>query len=72
MELSKSTWLVTSLAPGSEKMSSQSVIGGDIAGIFARFADLRGKTQARTDNLPVGGDPGSRFRRVLAPSGYRS
>ncbi|RZF58632.1 IS110 family transposase [Sphingomonas populi] len=51
MELSKSTWLVTSLSPGSEKMSRHSVIGGDIAGLFACFADLRRKTQARTDKL---------------------
>jgi transposase len=29
LELSKSTWLVTSLSPGSEKMSRHSVPGGD-------------------------------------------
>jgi transposase len=51
MELSKSTWLVTSLSPASEKMSRHSVIGGDIASLFACFADLRRKAQARTDKL---------------------
>src|SRR3954462_4400588 len=41
LELSKSTWLVTSLAPGSEKISRHTVTGGDTAGLFACFADLR-------------------------------
>ena len=40
MELSKSTWLITALAPGSEKMSRHSVAGGDIAGLFACFSEL--------------------------------
>jgi transposase len=49
MELSKSTWLITSLSPGGgEKMSRHAVAGGDIAGLFARFGELRAKTQART------------------------
>lgn len=47
LELSKSVWLVTSLAPGSEKMSRHSVKGGDIAGLFACFEALRQKAQAR-------------------------
>jgi len=49
LELSKSTWLITSLSPGSgEKMSRHAVAGGDIAGLFARFSELREKAQART------------------------
>ena len=49
MELSKSIWLVTSLSPGAgERMSKHSVRAGDIAGLLARFADLRGKASART------------------------
>jgi transposase len=49
MELSKSTWLITSLSPGGgEKMSRHAVPGGDITGLFARFGELRAKTQART------------------------
>ena len=51
MELSKSTWLITSLSPGSDKMSRHSVVSGDIAGLFACFGDLRTKTQARTGKL---------------------
>ena len=49
MELGKSTWLITSLSPGGgEKMSRHAVTGGDIAGLFARFGELRKKAQART------------------------
>jgi transposase len=36
LELSRSTWLITSLSPGgSEKMSKHSVRGGDVAGLLA-------------------------------------
>jgi transposase len=51
LELSKSTWLVTSLAPGSERISRHTVTGGDTSGLFACFADLRKKAQARTGKL---------------------
>lgn len=49
LELSKSTWLITSLSPGSgEKMSKHAVRGGDITGLLACFAQLQDKAQART------------------------
>lgn len=51
LELSKSTWLVTALSPGSEKMSRHTVTGGDIAGLFTCFAALRQKVQRRKDKL---------------------
>ena len=51
LELSKSTWLVTSLTPGSDKMSRHSIVGGDIAGLFTVIADLRNKAQARLGKL---------------------
>lgn len=51
LELSKSTWLVTALSPGSEKMSRHAVTGGDIAGLFSCFATLRQKAQRRVDKL---------------------
>lgn len=51
LELSKSTWLVTALAPGSEKMSRHNVAGGDTAGLFACFAELRRKAQVRDGRL---------------------
>ena len=49
LELSRSTWLITSLSPGSgEKMSKHSVRGGDAAGLLNQLARLRDKAQART------------------------
>ncbi|MEW9853815.1 IS110 family transposase [Novosphingobium sp. M1R2S20] len=52
LELSKSTWLVTSLSPGAaDKMSRHTVDGGDIAGLFARIGELRDKALARTGRL---------------------
>ena len=49
LELSRSTWLITSLSPGSgEKMSKHVVHGGDIAGLLQRFAQLREKAVAQT------------------------
>jgi transposase len=47
LELSKSTWLVTSLSPGSEKMSRHSVPGGDMPSLLACLEALRDKAQAR-------------------------
>jgi transposase len=47
LELSKSTWLVTSLSPGREKMSRRTIAGGDVEGLFACFAQLREKAQER-------------------------
>jgi transposase len=44
MELSRSTWLITSLSPsGGEKMSKHSMPAGDIGALLARFAELRQK-----------------------------
>jgi transposase len=51
LELSKSTWLVTALSPGSEKLSRHTVTGGDIAGLFSCFATLRQKAQRRKERL---------------------
>ena len=39
LELSRSTWLITSLSPdGGEKMSKHVVRGGDVSGLLERFA----------------------------------
>ena len=51
LELSKSTWLVTSLPPGSEKMARHTVEGGDIAALLTCLGDLRDKERARTSKL---------------------
>lgn len=49
LELSKSTWLVTALSPGSEKMSRHTVTGGDIAGLFSCFSAPRCDFQSLSD-----------------------
>jgi transposase len=52
LELSRSTWLITSLSPdGGEKMSKHVVRGGDVAGLRERFAQLREKARARTGKV---------------------
>ena len=49
LELSRSTWVVTSLSPGGgEKMSKHSVKAGDVVGLFERFTSLTEKARART------------------------
>src|SRR5215211_5847196 len=49
LELSRATWLITSLSPGSgEKMSKHSVRGGDAAGLLDLLARLQARAQART------------------------
>src|SRR5271157_4203272 len=49
LELSRSIWLITSLSPGSgEKISKHSVRAEDVAGLLARFSDLKQKAFART------------------------
>jgi transposase len=49
LELSRSTWLITSLSPGrGEKMSKHSVRGGDAAGLLGLLARLQARAQTRT------------------------
>lgn len=48
LELSRSSWVITSLSPGNgEKMSKRAVSGGDVAGLLARFSQLKEKALAR-------------------------
>jgi transposase len=51
LELSKSTWLVTSLSPGSDRMSRHSVPGGDLPALLCCFGQLRDKVWAREGTL---------------------
>lgn len=52
LELSRSTWLITSLSPGGgEKMSTHTVRSGDVAGLRARFSQLKDKVQVRTGQV---------------------
>src|SRR5271166_6557489 len=79
LELSRSTWLITSLSPGGgEKVSKKSVRGGDVTGLLERFAQLRKKAQARTGrNFPIiviqeAGLDGFWIHRVLQNEGIES
>lgn len=49
MELSRSTWLITTLLPGNgEKMSKYSIAAGNMAELFALFWKLQERSRART------------------------
>jgi transposase len=79
LELSRSTWLSTSLSPsGGEKMSKHSVQAGDIAGLLRRFAQLKEKARARTGrDFPIiviqeAGLDGFWIHRVLQSEGIES
>src|SRR4051794_32845719 len=79
LELSRSTWLITSLAPGGgEKMSKHSVRSGDIAGLLARLSQLTQKARARTGHIfPIiviqeAGLDGFWIHRVLQSEGIES
>ena len=79
LELSRSTWLVTSLSPGrGEKMSKHCMSAGDIAALLARFSKLRTKACARTGkSLPIvviheAGLDGFWIHRVLLSEGIES
>jgi len=79
LELSRSIWLITSLSPGSgEKMSKHSVRAGDVAGLLARFSDLKQKAFARTrKSFPIvviqeAGLDGFWLHRALEQEGIES
>src|SRR4051794_12097554 len=79
LELSRSTWIITSLAPGGgEKMSKHSVPSGDIAALLARLSQLQEKARARTGRVfPIiviqeAGLDGFWIHRVLQSEGIES
>ena len=79
LELSRSTWLITSLSPGGgEKMSKHAVRGSDIAGLLSHLAKLGTKAQARTGRtFPIfviqeAGLDGFWVHRVLGQEGIES
>jgi transposase len=79
MELSKSTWLITSLSPGAgERMSKHVVRAGDVAGLMDRFSLLREKARARTGQdfgfiaIQEAGLDGFWIHRVLESEGIES
>src|SRR3982750_4559618 len=78
LELSRSVWLVTSLAPGGGKMSKHSVAAGDGAALLALLARLRGRVE-RSAGGPVGvgviqeaGMDGFWVHRLLEAEGVES
>jgi len=79
LELSLSTWVVTSLSPGNgEKMSQFSLRASDTGGLLARLADLKRKAKDRTgSDYPVvsiheAGLDGFWLHRVLEDEGIES
>ena len=52
LELSSKTWLVTSLAPGSDKMSKHKIEGGDSCGLLELLHRLQSKAAKRL-GVPV-------------------
>lgn len=78
LELSHSKWLITSLSPGSEKMSKHVVAAGNVAGLLDRFAELRRKAEARTGRcypiivIQEAGLDGFWIHRVLQPRGSKA
>jgi transposase len=79
LELSRSTWLITSLSPGAgEKLSKHSVTSADVAGLLARFAQLKQKALARLGrDFPIiciqeAGLDGFWIHRLLQSQGIES
>ena len=79
LELSRSTWLITSLVPGGgDKMSKHSVRSGDIAGLLDHLTKLRDKAHARAGaSFPIiaiqeAGLDGFWVHRVLERAGIES
>ncbi len=79
MELSRSTWLITSLSPGGgEKMSKCGMPAGNVGALLAHFAELRRKAFARTGvSFPIvviqeAGLDGFWIHRVLQGEGIES
>ena len=79
LELSQSKWLITSLAPGNgEKISKFALPARDVAGLLARFGELRRKAEARTGKrfgfvvIQEAGLDGFWLHRVLEAEGIES
>jgi transposase len=79
LELSRSTWVITSLSPGGgEKMSKHAVPSGDIPALLARLSKLKEKARARTGQVfPIiviqeAGLDGFWIHRVLQQEGIES
>jgi transposase len=79
MELSRTSWLLTSLSPGAgERMSKHALRSGDVAGLWARLSQLREKVRVRTGQVfPIivvqeAGMDGFWIHRLLQANGIES
>src|SRR4051794_41939256 len=79
LELSRLTWVITSLSPGGgEKMSKHAVRRGDIPALLARLSQLQEKARARTGQVfPIiviqqAGLAGFWIHRALRPARIQS
>jgi transposase len=79
LELSRSTWLITSVSPGAgEKLSKPGLASGDVSGLLSRFADLKAKALARTGRtfgiicIQEAGLDGFWIHRMLQSEGVES
>jgi transposase len=79
LELSRASWLLTSLSPGGgERMSRHTVRGGDVANLLSRLADLQARALARTGRrypivvIQEAGLDGFWLHRVLEQEGIES
>lgn len=79
MELSRSSWLITSLsAGGGEKISKRAIPAGDVAGLMAVLGHIKEKARLRTgENYPFvsiqeAGLDGFWIRRMLEQEGVDS
>ncbi|CAH1696276.1 transposase [Xanthobacter flavus] len=79
IELSKKTWLLTSISPGTgEKLSRHTVPGGDIAGLLDRLVHLQRKARDRSGRdypfviIQEAGLDGFWVHRVLQAEGHES
>lgn len=79
LELSRSTWLITSLLPGAgEKMSKHSLPSGDMTGLLERIRVLQERVQSRTGRrfaiimIQEAGLDGFWIHRALVAEGIES
>src|SRR5206468_3885592 len=78
LELSRSTWLVTSLTPGTEKLSKHCVPGGNGPALLDLLARLRSRAEQRVGGsveivvIQEAGLDGFWVHRLLEASGMES
>jgi transposase len=78
LELSRSTWLVTSLSPGSTKMSKHAIVGGDGPALLALLGRLRERAKessgepVKTAVIQEAGLDGFWVHRLLEGTGIAS